>query len=137
MAKIGITVEISRIDAGAVSQARQNFEYGLSADWFQMDIPDPDEILTYILDATNGGAEAYYTKYHSAKMSKLLQAAAKVTDQTKRQELYTQVQQLAAADLPQVPLFNAPAVWALSDQVHGFEMLPTATYRLQDVWLSK
>ncbi len=135
LASIGITVEISRIDPGAVSQARQHFEYGLQADWFLMDIADPDEILSYVLDAENGGAHAYYTRYSSPQMSTLLSAAARASEPGRRAELYRRAQALAARDLPQVPLFYAPTVWGLAKQVRGFAMLPTGSYRLGEVSL--
>lgn len=135
LARIGITVEIGRIDPGAVAMARQSFEYGLQADWFLMDIADPDQILSYILDGVNGGAHAYYTGYASEEMSGLLAAAARAPDPAGRAELYRRVQALAARDVPQVPLFYAPTVWGRSQQVRGFEMLPTGNYRLGEVSL--
>jgi peptide/nickel transport system substrate-binding protein len=59
-----------------------------------------------------------------------------VFSQPQRQSLYNKIQQQIASDLPLIPLYYSPFVYAYSPKVHGFSVYPTGNYHLENVWLS-
>jgi peptide/nickel transport system substrate-binding protein len=54
-----------------------------------------------------------------------------------RREAYYQLMQMANEWAVYIPLYYAPSRIALWDHVHGFQVLPTGTFRLWEVWLEK
>ncbi|MNC83386.1 hypothetical protein D3C75_1373070 [compost metagenome] len=57
------------------------------------------------------------------------------TDDATRAEVYARIQQIAADDVPTVPLTYIPTITATRAGVEGLVVLPNGTTRLQDVTL--
>ena len=133
---LGIKVKIRTIDANQLFTTQGKGDYQLSIDYWTMDIPDPDEDTEWFLSPAGGG-KCYYTNYNNPTMTKMVADAAKEFDTTKRQALYTQIQQLALEDKPQLYLFYSPLAYSYTDKVQGFFVTPLGNMHLEDVWLSK
>jgi peptide/nickel transport system substrate-binding protein len=66
----------------------------------------------------------------------LTRRAAREFDKTKRQALYTQIQQKAAETAFLGFLFYTPFPYATRSSVNGFQVLPTGFYHMENVSLS-
>jgi peptide/nickel transport system substrate-binding protein len=132
LAPLGIAVTIRTVPPTDLFALQQKFDYQLSIDLWTMDIPDPDEYAVYSL-SPKGGAHAFYTNFDDPRMTALVQRAATVFSPVARSELYADIQRLADADVPQIPLYYSPLVYGVARAVRGFHVYPLGNYYLEDV----
>lgn len=129
LSQIGISVKIKVVDSGQLytTYGQQAYQLGFAA--WASDIPDPDEQLSYMLDPDAGG-NSYYTGYSNSEVTRLINEGRQTLDSERRAEIYAQVQQIAAQDVPQLPISNQgnPYVW--SQKVQGFWVNPMGTIDL-------
>ncbi len=134
LAPLGIDVTIRTVAPTDLFALQQRFDYQLSIDYWTMDIPDPDEYATYSL-TQSGGAHAFYTGFRDAQMTALVARAQRTFLRATRAGLYSEIQRLADADVPQIPLYYSPFVYGVAADVHGFRVSPLGNYDLEDVYL--
>lgn len=132
LAPLGIDVTIRTVAPTALFALQQKFDYQLSIDDWTMDIPDPDEYAAYSLSAA-GGVHAFYTDFDDPRMTALVKRAQTTFSPAVRAALYEQIQALADADVPQIPLYYSPLVYGVARKVHGFRVYPLGNYHLEDV----
>ncbi len=99
-----------------------------------MDIPDPDELVTFAVDPSSG-AKSFYTDYNNPTVVKDTSAAEQTLSTTARQSLYNTIQDQTAADAPMVDFYYSPYAYATTSSVHGFYVTPLGNYHLEDVWM--
>lgn len=133
---IGITLKITQLDPTAQKQARLKSQFDMVAQAWTMDIPDPDEWTSFAVDP-NGGSHSSFSYYNNPKVIDLNKQAEKETDDSKRQQLYSQLQTQVSADSPFAYLYYAPYVFAMKDSVKGFYSTPLGNYHLEDVYKTK
>ncbi len=108
---------------------------GLGFSYWTMDIADPDELVTFAVDSETGGAHSFFTDWTNPQAVELSHQAQKVEDPAKRQELYSQIQKIAADDAFMAFLYYSPFRYAYRSNVNGFFVYPLGNYHLEDVWL--
>ena len=96
------------------------------------DIPDPDEYAAYSLSPI-GGTYAFYTGFNDPRMTALVKRAQTTFLPVARRTLYAEIQRLADADVPQIPLYYSPLVYGVARNVHGFRVYPLGNYHLENV----
>ena len=134
---LGIKVNILKKDANAWNVDWQNATYpGMNNSYWTMDIADPDELVSFSVDPSQG-AHSFQTFYNNPATIAAAKAAAREFDPKKRQVLYTKVQKLAAEDAFMAFLYYSPFRYAYSNKVHGFQVYPTGNYHMEDVWMEK
>ena len=131
---LGIDVTFRQEDTSTEFQDIQKQKYQLGFSYWTMDIADPDELVTFSIDPA-GGAHSFYTSYNNPQVIALSHKAQRETNKTKRGQLYTQLQTLAANDAFQGFLYYSPYRWATTSKVHGFFVQPLGNYHLENVWL--
>ncbi|MFC4242222.1 ABC transporter substrate-binding protein [Gryllotalpicola reticulitermitis] len=134
--KIGITVKIQQIDPTTLHAQVQAGQYEMAISIWTMDIPDPDEWVTFAVNPT-GGAHSAFTYYNNPSVIALAQQGEQTTTSSARQTIYTKLQDQVAADAPMAWMFYVPYAYPTSSKVHGFYVTPLGNYPLQDVSLSK
>jgi len=134
--EIGIELEIQQLEPGVVDEMHSSKKYDLITTYYSSDIIDPDEI-TMFGAAPSGGTGAYYTGYQNEELDKLAYAAQQEQDETKRKEMYFELQRMFSEDAPFIFLYHMPNSYVLQKNVHGFQVSNMGSYRLEDVWLSK
>jgi peptide/nickel transport system substrate-binding protein len=134
--QLGINVTFNVVDPNVEFTDEQDFKYQLGFSYWTMDIADPDELVSFAVDPSQG-AKSFYTDYSNANVIKWTHEAERTFDTAKRQQLYSSIQRQAAQDAFMGFLFYSPYAYATSKKVHGFYVYPTGNYHMENVWLSK
>lgn len=137
LAPIGIEVTLRPIDPGQLYETIVNLDYEMAWEGWSMDIPDPDEQISFMLDLENGGGDSYSTGYGNPEVIDLLRQAQQEFDEAERAELYSRIQAIHAEEVPHLPLVFQEVAFGWSDQVHDFFVNPVGNRHLEDVWLSE
>ena len=136
---IGINVRIVTNEIGQHFQRLSRGEHDLGLAGWSTDNCDPDNFLYALLDEDNindhGGNNN--CRYRSATVHELLLAAQQELDRTKRETLYREAQQIIFDDAPMVPLIHSDVRLALSRDVSGFRLHPTALFRVRRAELKR
>jgi peptide/nickel transport system substrate-binding protein len=135
LAVIGIDVEILQLENATQYGQLAQGDYEMAEGYMTSDIIDPTELTAYA-GAGDEGTYAVWTFYNNAEVNKIAAQANQETDPAKRTQLYLKMQQQIHADAPYLWLYWSPARTALAKNVHGFKVLPTGNYWLEDVWKS-
>lgn len=134
--KIGISLQIKQLDPTANKQARLSGDFDMAWSAWTMDIPDPDEWTSFAVDPS-GGSNSAFTNYDNPDVIALNKQAQQETDDSKRQELYSKLQQQTGDDAFLAYLYYSPYVFATTDKVQGFHVTPLGNYQLEDVSKTK
>jgi peptide/nickel transport system substrate-binding protein len=132
--QLGITMKIQNVDPSAQHDLTTKLQYEISHSYWTMDLADPDELVQYALDPKSGG-HSFNTGMNDPDLIALVHKAQREFDKAKRQDLYNQIQEKAAASAFLGFLFYTPFPYTQSDKVKGFKVLPTGYYHLEDVSL--
>jgi peptide/nickel transport system substrate-binding protein len=132
---LGITVNIQQLDPNTANTDNQNLDYDMYFVYWTMDIPDPDELVTFSVDPS-AGSKSFFTDYNNATVVKDAHAAEQTLTTSARQSLYNTIQADAAGDAFLAFLYYSPYAYAASSSVHGFFVTPLGNYHLENVWLS-
>ena len=135
-AKIGVRVNISQVDQGTSDTAFSSGDYDAMWRNVSSDITTDDELASLLLDY-NAGLHSWFTYYDSPEAIKLIQEANSTSDIATRKAKFAELQQLALDDAPKLPLIFPEARQGLRDRVQGFKTVPTAWWKLEDVWLTQ
>jgi peptide/nickel transport system substrate-binding protein len=132
--QIGVTVNIQQLDANAANNDFQTLNYDMTFTYWTMDIPDPDELVTFAVDP-GAGSKSFFTAYDNPAVVKDAHAAEQTLSTSARQSLYDTIQADAASDAFLTFLYYSPYAYATTSGVHGFYVTPLGNYHLENVWL--
>jgi len=127
LAKVGIDVTIQSYEQSTAYTNERSGTNGLGLRYWTNDIIDPDEVATFGADI-KGGANTFSSYWGDEATTKAINDARSETDETKRAELYEQVQQTIADQAPFIPLAYAPFRYASGSWVNGFQVSPLGNY---------
>jgi peptide/nickel transport system substrate-binding protein len=133
---LGIKLNIQQLDPNTVTTDQQSLNYSMSLSYWTMDIPDPDELVTFSVDPTSG-AKSFFTAYNNPQVVKDAHLAEETLSTSSRQTLYNYIQAHAASDAFMAFLYYSPYAYANTSNVHGFFVTPLGNYHMENVWLSK
>ncbi len=133
---LGIKLNIKQLDPNTAFSDAQNLKYDMTLSYWTMDIPDPDELVTFSVDPKSG-ARSFFTAYDNPQVVKDAHLAEQTLSTSKRQALYNYIQDHAASDAFMAFLYYSPYAYATTSNVHGFFVTPLGNYHMEDVWLSK
>jgi peptide/nickel transport system substrate-binding protein len=141
-AQIGIKVNIQPVDPTTLlSNGEMDCppgtkglcpKYHFGDSLWTSDIPDPDELVTFAVDFTQG-CHAYCTWYDNPTLIKLSHEAEQISDPATRQKLYFQIQQIWSQENHIIALYDVPYVNAVSARLHGFGENPLGYFNLEGV----
>ncbi|MBA4180074.1 MAG: hypothetical protein C0506_05740 [Anaerolinea sp.] len=106
---LGVTVELQAIDSSAFLREQRQGKFQMLSDGWSADYPDPENFLGKLFASDS---PLNYSKYNNAEVDKLLQAARRETDRTKRYDLYRQAEQKIVDDASIIPTY-----WPVDHQV--------------------
>jgi len=134
---VGIDASIKLMDRATywdfISMKGSNAGIGLS-DWYQ-DFPDPsDWIGPLFTNPIEGGANSSF--WESDQVNDLYAQAITELDETKRLELYGQMQDIIMEEAPTAPLYQPVWIGMSTENVGGFYIHPVWIQNYQDYWLT-
>lgn len=90
------------------------------------DYLDPDDYISPFL--TPGGADSFGTFYHNATLQPLIKQEQAQSDNAARVQTLGQIQDIAATDVPMLPLFSGAQQVAYTSGVNGVTLSPTSIF---------
>ena len=135
--KLGITLNLKPIEEGVYFSTWSSGKFDLMWVKATNDIYDPAENLHFEMMGKEGGSDSGFTGYENPALNKLVLAAEKEPNTTKRAALYKKIQQIYMADGPQVYLFHPSNLWATSSNVHGFQIYKTGLHPFMNTWIGR
>lgn len=118
LAAIGVPVEIQQLDGKAVMEAANQGAFDLIL--WRYDWNDPDALAVFLGSNRIGGTNR--VNYSNPALDELLQKGARELDDTARNQIYLEAQQLILQDAPWQPLYNPIDVMAMSDRLAGLKV---------------
>lgn len=132
---LGIKMTIQSEEGNTVFAQTSAGQYEMAQGYMTSDIFDPCELVAFA-GAGDEGSDSVWTFYNNPKVDQMATAALGELDEAKRRSLYLDMQRQVFSDAPYLWLYWTPAISAIREQVHGFKVLPTGNYWLEDVWKS-
>jgi peptide/nickel transport system substrate-binding protein len=133
---LGIKVSIVQQDPNTANTNFQSLNYDMTFSYWTMDIPDPDELVTFSVDP-KAGSKSFFTDYDNPTVVKDAHAAEQTLSIPARQTLYNAIQDKAASDAFMAFLYYSPYAYATTSKVHNFFVTPLGNYHLENTYLSK
>jgi peptide/nickel transport system substrate-binding protein len=135
--QIGIDAELNAVDTGTMNSLvyvadTRDFEMAVTGD---SGFVDPNSLVLNNFKSTEAGN---FVGYNNPQVDTLIDQGIAETEQTKRAEIYQQIQQILLQDLPWVCLFIGQQYEAMKTYVKGYEHIPTGSnLKVREVWLDK
>lgn len=131
--KIGVRGKLEALDSTTYNDRQSKGGTQLGLNGWTSDVIDPSE-LNFIMGCDyakprNGACNEEYDK--------LIVTADQEMDPAKREQLYHQLFGVATDWLINIPIYYNPTRTATWNYVKDFKVLPTANFRLWEVWLDK
>ncbi len=136
-ARIGVELTVKQLDAATLRTYTRGLQYQVSVGGWTNDIVDSSQITEYMTNPTV--SRCFWTGWEVAKDSKQKQAfdlavkAKSELDNAKRQELYYQIQQLVDDDMPRIPIYHTPYLFATRKTITGFVQTPLGNYWFENL----
>lgn len=111
--ELGVDVEMEIVDWPVHLDAYQNGDYDLLMNWW-ITPPDPDQYSHYHSDSDN------WWNYSNPDVDELLIEGRSTADQDERVEIYHELQEILAEDLPVLYLYYPQEVQAITTRTRGF-----------------
>jgi len=124
MEQVGITLRINNSSAETYFGERTpkgDFEMG---EWAWSATPDPSITTLFGANQVPPNGQNYY-RYRNEEVTRLLEQADVTVDQQERARLTRRAQELMAEDVPLVPLYQRPEIYAYADNLEGPRVNPT------------
>jgi len=117
-----IVVDVKSSEWAQYVEQLSNGQFMLSLLGWYPDYLDPDNYLTPFLKSTANGWTG--TGYKNPTVDELLEKAMTSTDQKEREQLYIQVQEILAEDVPYIPLVQGKLYVVLGPNVEDLKVSP-------------
>jgi len=131
--KIGVNLTLNPVEQGVYTDAYHNHTFDTMFNYWTNDIIDPDELVNYVVLPES--SEAYQTGWSNDKAIALAKQGETELDPDKRKQIYFQLQEIYAADSPQLCLYQKPYVDVTSLKVHNFAQPPTGQWVWKKTWV--
>ncbi|KUP08525.1 peptide ABC transporter substrate-binding protein [Bacillus coahuilensis p1.1.43] len=124
--KVGITAEIVSFEWATYLEKARNGEADAFLLGWTGDNGDADNFLYVLLDQDNIGSNNY-SYYSNDELHELLVTAQSESDESKRNDLYAEAQEIIYQDAPWVPLVHSTPLLGVSKNVKGYVPHPTGS----------
>lgn len=134
--EFNIDVEVEILEWGAYLEQTANGEHEMFVLGWSTVTGDADYGLYALFHSDNFGDPGNRTFTDDPELDDLLDEARQEPEPEKREELYSEIQELLAENAPMLYIHHQELLLGVSDNVQGLEQLPTGVLQLQDVSLS-
>jgi peptide/nickel transport system substrate-binding protein len=130
LAAVGIDVDVRAFERGTFIEDLRRGQFQLATGQTS-DIGEPDFYRTYFHssrwpEVDPGGLNRW--RYQHPRVDELVMAGRQIADLSRRKEIYAEVQQIIAAEVPIVPLWHEDNVVISHRDVTGYRILPNARF---------
>ena len=132
--QLDFDIPIEQEDLGLFLRDLDESNFAMFSLGWIADYPDPQNFLDIKLRSTSPNNE---TGYSNSEVDDLLEQALNEADETKREELYQQAEQLIVDDAPWIPLYHGTASALIKPYVKGYEIPPFVVPNLRYVSIEK
>jgi peptide/nickel transport system substrate-binding protein len=133
---VGIDASIRSLEWGTYLDEMQHGKHTIGLIGWVGDNGDPDNFLYVLLDKESARIPAQNMAFwKNDRVHELLVGAQEETDVAKRTAAYQEVQKIAHAEAPWVPIAYMTQLVGFDRRVHGYPMHPTGKVRLKNVWI--
>jgi len=132
-APLGINVTVNELEGGLLSsQFSEGTHTAISGYQWTNDILDPDQqVQWFTVDP------AFHSGWKNDRVIELAKQAAVELDQTKRCQMYSELQKLFNEDAPLILLFHTPFNTFINKDVKDFNQISLGWLRFAPVWLDR
>jgi peptide/nickel transport system substrate-binding protein len=127
--QIGINMQIKQVDVSVWFDHFSKGTYEITSAYQERTI-DPDNFYSLVLKT---GAPINATQYANPAFDKLIDQAARETDEATRKTLYAQLRQIVFDDVPLIFAHYETLNYLMRKEVVGSTINPTLELRLEDV----
>ena len=131
--KANIDVAIEVVEWGAYLDKTASGEHEMFILGLSNPVGDADYFLSQLFHSENMGVAGNRTFYENAEVDELLVEARQEIDETKRQALYTKVQEILIEEAPMVYIHHQAYLTGVSDQIEGYWIDSSGYSQLQHV----
>jgi peptide/nickel transport system substrate-binding protein len=122
MKKVGVQVDVVVLDGATAIQRIYNGNYEAAYLSWDLD-PDPDPYALFHSSQFPPRGQNFVF-YSNAEADRLLDAARRELDQSKRKDLYWRLHEVLAEDQPYAWVVQASAKWGINKRVRGVDVSP-------------
>lgn len=120
LAQAGIRARIVQRDASSMREAARKGQTDLALKEWWADYPDAENFLYPLLHSKNKGVGGNVSFYSNPRFDALIDQAHQEQDESKRNALYTQADQIEFNDAPMIYLFFYKDLYAVQPWIKGF-----------------
>ena len=124
LAKIGLDINIKILDSTLYNEARDNGDYNCTLDAHGFNNADPYSNLFGYIGTQGASNVKYHFGYSNAKVDELLAEVKVTADEEKRKEIYNEIQDIAAQELPMIPILYDVNVNVHNKKITGYKTVP-------------
>ncbi|MEZ5777150.1 MAG: ABC transporter substrate-binding protein [Paracoccaceae bacterium] len=128
---VGFKTNVERVDAGLWWDRLVKGDYEATVSWWYNETEDPDLAVRWAVCGACGN-NSYYTNYNNERVNELTEAALREQDDTKRGEMYHEIQKISTEELAQIPLYYTPYANAYSSRIKGLTLTPSLQWTLEE-----
>ena len=128
MAAGGITLELNEMDSSAYTPFLNSRQQEAAICTTVCTLRDPYQTLSKLY-SNSCGEGGNRVNYNDPEFDKMLDAAAAETDQTKRNELYKEIQTYLYDRVVYIPLYNMRVQTATRANIRGFDLIYPTNYQ--------
>jgi len=132
--KIGLTVEIDVMPPATLRQGMASGKIAFFRGSWIADYPDAENYLSLFYSKNKAPNGPNYTFFANQTYDRLYKKAFLVTDEKEREQLYEQMDQLIAEEVPVLILFYDQAVRFSRKDIHQLGINPMNNLFLKRVW---
>jgi peptide/nickel transport system substrate-binding protein/oligopeptide transport system substrate-binding protein len=122
LAQAGIRVKLISREASSMREAARMGQTDLALKEWWADYPDAENFLFPLLHSRNKGVGGNVSFWGNAAFDKLVDEAHREQDEAKRNQLYTQADQIAFNEAPMLFLFFYKDLYAVQPWIKGFKV---------------
>lgn len=122
LASVGVKINLRQLEWSAFLEAVDAGEPAFFQLTWLADYPDPENFLYVLLDTKQWGPPGNSTRYSNTEFDRLVEEAGRITDQSRRWELYSQAERIAYEDAPWLLLFWNKCNVLVAPEVRGLDI---------------
>jgi peptide/nickel transport system substrate-binding protein len=132
----GFRPTIERVDRGLWWERLEAGDYDAAPSWWYNETEDPDLAVRWALCGTCG-TKSYHTNYSNERINALTDQALAELDETKRAQMYREIQEISTEEVSQIPLYYPPFANAYSTRIEGLRLSPALQWSLEETEIAE